>query len=157
MKNLRRLIGIVLAGLIFVGWTVRSAPADEPTATKTGSVNGTVVKDGKPVANARVGLMVAPVKTRVKGLGKHPATQPADDQTTKKRGRHNTLANTSTDADGKFTLENIAPGEYVVIAGEKGQGRGKARLTVTSGESASVSIDLQAPKDKIKKPNKLGL
>jgi hypothetical protein len=106
-----------------------------------------------------VKLLAAPVKT--KGLAKHPnkqaspATQPSADSS--KRARHDVSAQATTDADGKFTLENVAPGEYIVAAGEKGLGKGKVHVSVTSGESASVSIGLQPPKDKTKKANKLGL
>ena len=157
MKQLN-VIAIVTAVLVLV-WSARFVAAEEPAASKGGSVSGTVLKDGKPVANARVGLMIAPVKAKVKGLSKHsaPATQPAAGEARQKHGRHDLAAQASTDADGKFTLENISPGEYVVMAGGKGQGRGKVHVNVAAGESASVSIDLQAPKDKAKKPNKLGL
>src|SRR5438093_898760 len=154
MKNAMRLGGVVLVLIVLVNWA--SARADEPAA-KGGSVTGTVMKDGKPVANACVGLIAAPVKAKGKGLTKHAATQPAAADGQSKHGKHEIVGNTTTNSDGKFTLENIPAGEYVVVAGEKGQGRGKVRVTVSEGESASVSIDLQAPKEKVKKPNKLGL
>ena len=156
-----RLSVIAISLVSLVAWGSAADPSDKPVG---GTISGTVLKDGKPVANARVGLIAATAKAKGKGL-KHgaapadqsPATQPS--QSTAKGKKHQPLATATTNADGKFTLEGVAPGDYIVMAGEKAQGRGKQRVTVTSGESASVSIDLQPPKPKNKsqKPNKLGL
>ena|SRR2546421_702984 len=157
-----RLSVIAICLCSVLAW-IGSASAEPSDKGQGGTITGTVLKDGKPVANARVGLIAASVKTKGKGL-KHaappadqgPATQPSD--STAKRQKPQPLTTATTDADGKFTLEGVAAGDYIVMAGEKGQGRGKARVKVAAGESASVSIDLQPPKtNKVKKSNKLGL
>jgi hypothetical protein len=153
MMQIRRLSGIAIVLSLVLGWAALAEPSDKAQA---GSVSGTVLKDGKPAANVRVGLAAAPVKIKAK---KHvaPATQPAEP--TQKREKHRPLLTATTDADGKFTLDGVAPGEYVVLANERGVGRGNAKVSVQAGDSATVTIDLQPPKtkDKVKKANKLGL
>jgi len=140
------LVAILMMGL--------SSAVAEP-AQQTGSVSGTVMKDGKPVANAKIGLRVAPAKGKRSSKQASPTTQPGADSA--KHSKHDLAAQGTSDAEGKFTLQNIGPGQYLVIAGDKAQGRGKVHVVVVSGEDASVVIDLQPPKDKTKKSNKLGL
>ena len=126
-----------------------------------GNISGVVMMDGKPLANARVGLMdIAEIKSkagkREKGADRANAGQKAQ--------RPQPVATTMTDADGKFALTDVKVGQYVVMAGVKGEGRGRARATIAAGENATVEIQVTqnagghagksgAPKVK---PNKAG-
>src|SRR5947209_6304027 len=112
MSSVFRLFTIVLAVGCALLWLDEFAFAEPTTAQQTGSVTGTVFKDGKPVANARVGLATAPDKSlrkKAKALSKHPAassanapaTQPSAGST-RKHERHQALVKGTTDADGKF-------------------------------------------------------
>ena len=167
MRNVSRFAAIVLAaaGLgLFVVPTTRGDATTQPssdTQAATGSVTGTVMMDGKPVANARVGLidasqMKAHNGKRNKNQTGADATQTGgqtQDQTQtqpqaqgQKRERPTPTATAMTDSDGKFTMSDVKVGEYVVMAAEKGQGRGRMRISVASGETATVEIQLaQAP------------
>ena len=144
MKKAFRFAGIAVVTVLSFGAAVRFAQAEPSDKAQTGSINGTVLKEGKPVANVKVGLILAADVPRKKG----PATQPAD--SAGKRQKPVPVATTVTDADGKFTLESVAPGDYVVMASAKADGKGKMRVSVANGESASISIDLQPPKPKDK-------
>jgi hypothetical protein len=161
MRNVSRFAAIVLAaaGLgLFVVPTTRGDATTQPssdTQAATGSVTGTVMMDGKPVANARVGLidasqMKAHNGKRNKNQTGADATQTGgqtQDQTQtqaqgQKRERPTPTATAMTDSDGKFTMSDVKVGEYVVMAVEKGQGRGRTRISVASGETATVEIQL---------------
>src|SRR5436190_636079 len=116
-----RLSVITICLCSVLAW-IGSASAEPSEKAQGGSITGTVLKDGKPVANARVGLIAASAKTKGKGL-KHagntgdqgPATQPSE--STAKRQKPQPLTTATTDADGKFTLEGVTPGDYIVMAG----------------------------------------
>ena len=115
-----------------------------------GTVSGVVLKDGKPLANARVGILPIPSKAERKanrkgggGDNASPATQPADNAG-KGAARREPVAKTQTDGDGKFSLDGLKPGEYVVVAGVKGEGRGRKRISVAANQDTAVQIDVQA-------------
>src|SRR3954467_13245196 len=117
-----------------------------------GTISGVVLKDGKPVANARVGVMPVASKADRKaakrggGTGQNaaPATQPAEggagnaDDAGKGGRRREPVAKTQTDAEGKFSLDGLKPGEYVVVAGIKGEGRGRKRISVAANQDTAV-------------------
>jgi uncharacterized GH25 family protein len=153
MRNASRLAAIVLAaaGLgIFAVPTTRGDATTQPSAdtqAATGTITGTVMKDGKPVANARVGLIdMSQIKSRLgkRAKGQAGAATGADaTQTTEAKAQRPTpTATAMTDSDGKFTMSDVKVGDYVVIAGEKGEGRGRARVAVASGETATVEIQI---------------
>src|SRR5213082_717525 len=81
---------------------------------KTGSISGTVTgADGKAVSGAKVRVMKpmmheAPPAAETKAKGDKAG----------KKGE--AVAETNTDNDGKFKLENIPAGEYQVAAAVKG-------------------------------------
>jgi hypothetical protein len=114
-----------------------------------GTVSGVVMKDGKPVANARVGLIPVASKAERKAARKGgggenagPSTQPADGSDKGPR-RREPAAKTQTDADGKFSLDGLKPGDYMVVAGVKGEARGRKRISVAANQDTAVQIDVE--------------
>jgi hypothetical protein len=114
--------------------------ADDGSSDRSvGKVTGVVLKDGKPLADARVGVSPARPKLAKKARGHgadSPATQPAD------QPRREILAQTQTDADGKFTLTGLKPGDYVVRAGQRRSGHGHQRVSVAAGQESVVEITM---------------
>ncbi|WP_253816463.1 carboxypeptidase regulatory-like domain-containing protein [Myxococcus xanthus] len=49
---------------------------------------------------------------------------------------------TTTATDGRFTLENVAPGTHIVVAKMPGYSEARQSVTVATGASASVRLDL---------------
>ena len=82
----------------------------------TGSINGTV-KDsaGAAVGGAQVSLMHA----------------------------HAILRTTQTSADGKFTLDSVAPGSYAVIVTRSGFGSFSSAVQVIPGDKKELNVDLE--------------
>jgi len=112
--------------------------------TKSGSISGTVTaKDGKAAANVAVKVIKAPEAAQ--GDAKDAGGDKKHES--RKEKKLNTVANGTTDADGKFKLDNIPAGEYLVEAGGKGEPRGRGKVTVKSGEMASVTITVKEPKN----------
>src|SRR3954454_13911201 len=68
--------------VLIAGLCLSVARADEPAKAAAGKVSGVVMKDGKPVADARVMVMPLPEKGKGKvkrgGDSAPPATQPGD-------------------------------------------------------------------------------
>src|SRR5438552_3229175 len=94
----------VLACAFVIAATVR---ADDAPATdrSTGKISGVVMKDGKPLANARVVLFQGRQKLGKKarqGNNAPPATQPSDSASANQqdRPRRQPLAQATADADG---------------------------------------------------------
>jgi hypothetical protein len=140
-------------------------PSDSSSATGNCTISGTVTKDGKPLPNARVALFVARahVKTGKNGAAASATadnnaatTQPTADAGKKKHDRGDATATATADEDGKFTLTDVPAGDYVVVAGLKGDGRGHERVSVTTGGSTSVEIPVSVPGEKTKGGKKLG-
>ncbi len=129
-----------------------TAATSAPTTAGSGAINGSVTKDGQPIANVRVSLLALPDKGA--RLGKQPKGKAG------KAGgaAAKALAQTTTDADGKFNFNNIVPGTYVVMAVERGEGRGRQRVVVADGQSPDVKIALSGGKaqQKNKQGNKAG-
>jgi len=150
---------VIIAGLSLLA----PARADDEKA-KTGSITGTVMGlDGKPAADITVRLMQPPAR-RPGGPG--PATRPAAEPNIRPpegnepgdkappgggggRQMPAPIKTTKSDAEGKFTMDDVAPGEYLVLAGEMRSGpRGRARATVKAGETATVEIKLMPPRER---------
>ena len=150
---------VVAFGLLLslAGAGVRAADAG---SGDKGTVSGTVTdKDGKAVANCPVRLF-HPME---RGAGKHgggdadkssdkkgdnqsaaadrKATQLADKPA--KGDKPVPVATGTTDSDGKFTLNDVPVGDYVVIANLKGTGSAREKVTVKSGETATVELKLE--------------
>lgn len=138
MRNaMRMLSGLAAVAVLLMSAAVLSA---EPGAT--GKVVGKVTKDKEPVANVRVVLAKPPAKDAAPGPdGKRPKPE--------------VIAETQSDASGVFTFADVAVGDYVVIAGAKDVGMGKAKASVKAGETTTVEVAIKVkPHEEEKKPRK---
>jgi 5-hydroxyisourate hydrolase-like protein (transthyretin family) len=137
MRSMVKWFAPVVALGLLVGYSASQAVAADDAK---GSVSGTVTgQDGKPAANVAVRLMAAPAKHEKKADAgasgekpKHPAP----------------VAEGQTDENGKFKLDGVDAGSYVVAAGSKGAGMGREKVTVTAGSDTEVSITLKAAGEK---------
>jgi uncharacterized GH25 family protein len=113
---------LVALGLLLTLGTSRVRAEDKKP--DTGKVSGQVVdKDGKPVADAKVRILPASEK---KHKGEAKTDRPAP------------VAEGTTDADGKFTLDNVPAGDYMVQANVKGKGMAREKVEVKAGETADA-------------------
>ena len=114
------------------------------SAALAGTVTGTVTgADGKPAAGVQVHLQKAKeagdtAKTGAKKLAKNAAA--AEKPKAPKAG----AMTATTSADGTFKFENVADGNYTVVANGKTLGNGKAEVTVAGDTPATVAITLGA-------------
>jgi hypothetical protein len=128
--------------------------------TITGTVNGL---DGKPASGVNVRLMKAdaaapgsdtakPAKEKLAKADKVAAadgTKPAKGNKPGKGGaKREPVATATTAADGTFKFENVADGEYYVVASQKDVGNGRATASVKGDGKAELSITLKPRKPK---------
>jgi protocatechuate 3,4-dioxygenase beta subunit len=150
-------LGIIVSAALTIGSTTAllgantPAPSSPPTqgqvgrrVTISGVVNG---PNNQPVANARVILVRA-------GRGEHaergnPTTRPsagsgAAPHAGAAGAAHelHPVGETQTDSQGRFTFNNILPGNYGVLAGLRGVGRAHERVTVTTGAVPPIILTL---------------
>ena len=121
--------------------------ADSPSSDK-GKISGTVVDhDGKPVAGAHVRLF-HPMQRKHGDNANKPDNQAITGtprpQQLAKHDRPQPVAQTTTDNDGKFTLDDVDAGDYVIMANLKGQGAAHQKVTVKGGDTATVTLTLEA-------------
>ncbi|MFN6963876.1 MAG: TonB-dependent receptor plug domain-containing protein [Pyrinomonadaceae bacterium] len=106
---------VIFTALTFLNFG--QLPASAQQAGRSGSLAGRVTQKGAPVAGARVEATVH---------------DPAGNKTTA----------TTTDADGRYRLDDLKPGDYMVIAeGERGKGIAY-RDSVKVGAGQNVALDL---------------
>jgi protocatechuate 3,4-dioxygenase beta subunit len=145
-RSLKFALPGVLAAMVLATLAL-SARAEEPAtapSSATGAITGAVVqKDGQPAANLRVRLFEAPGasqggavpqgKAALKGRAKGQSRQ---------RGRP--VGEATTDAAGKFTFTDLAPGNYIVIAAQPAERAvARARLSVTADQMTQADLKLQ--------------
>ena len=147
MRTASKLAAAFLAATGLGVFAIATTRADDAATTQpsantqsaVGSITGVVMKDGKPLANARVGLVdVAQAKGK---LGKHNKGADAT-STTEKHQRPTPTATAMTDSEGKFTLNDVKVGDYMVMAMAKGEGRGRARASIAAGQTANVEVQI---------------
>jgi len=138
MRNaMRMLSGLTAVAVLLMSAAMLSA---EPAAT--GKVVGKVTKNKEPVASVKVVLAKPPAKDAAPGPdGKKPKPE--------------VVAETQADASGAFTFADVAVGDYVVIAGDKDVGMGKAKASVKAGETTTVEVAIKVkPPEGAEKPKK---
>jgi hypothetical protein len=127
-----------------------------------GTISGTVTgADGKPASGVSVRLMKAdaaaagdtakPAKEKLAKTDKLAAgDKPAKGDKPGKAGggKREAVATATTAADGTFKFENVADGEYAVVAGARELGMGRATASVKGDAKAEVSITLKQRKPK---------
>src|SRR5881227_3673221 len=147
MRTASKWAVVFLAAASFGVFAIPTSRGDDAATTQpsadtqsaVGSITGVVMKDGKPLANARVGLIdVAQVKGK---LGKRAKGADAT-STPEKRQRPTPTATAMTDSEGKFTLNDVKVGDYMVMAMAKGEGHGRAHASIAAGQTASVEIQI---------------
>jgi hypothetical protein len=127
----------LLLGL--AGEQTRAQDENKAVGTVSGTVKG---QDGEAAAEVNVRI-VSPPKGK---KGGDAVLAPADGE---KKKRPKPVAQGKTDADGKFTIENVPVGSYMVVAGGGGKGMARQAVEVKEGETASVELQL-APNPKAK-------
>lgn len=119
----------ILASLLIMASFFVAAPIVRADSSTTGTITGTVTGGSGNTISIKL------FKPHPKGARPTAAGG---------KGRHHEppVAQTSADANGNFTLPNVAPGTYVIVAVSKGVGAGHATVTVTAGQTATVSLTL---------------
>lgn len=117
-----------------------NAASKPTTGTLTGKITGF---DGKPVASASVQLITAKDAAAMK---KAMANGEKPDMPTP-------VAQGSTDADGKYSLADVPPGGYVLMARLKGVGSGRVSVVVRAGVDTTQNLALRASKKKAPAPD----
>lgn len=153
MRHMFKWATAVMLVTLMIGWSISSAAGEEKTApdSQKGTISGVVTKDGHPLANAQVRL-IKPMRQGEKPADARPqAAEPAPGKPGKpgKGGgvgaKPEPVATTTTDENGRFTLADVPAGAYVVAAGAKGEGVGRARVNVIAGKTVNVTIQVQVP------------
>lgn len=113
----------------------------------TGKIDVKILKDNHPVANAHVRLFVADHESHHHG---HESAHQATDnmEHNDKHKDEKPVAKGTTNADGTYTFENVAPGKYIVRAGMKDEGMAREHVTVTADKTAEVTLNLKMHGDK---------
>lgn len=130
------------------------ARANKPALLLAGNrtISGTVLKpDGKPAENSPVKLTkyVADQGPTRRPPGGSPTGDsrvgvPDAQRLQKGSGAGAVVATTTTDSAGKFTLKNIEPGDYIIVAGTP-QAAGKLQLKVEKdNDPQPVTIKLMS-------------
>lgn len=155
MRMLKLVVPMVVLGLLALTAHTRAA---EETKSDKGKITGTVVdKDGKAVASAKIKLMSkGEAKTDGdKSVEKPEAKANRADKAARKLAKEDgakpkmtTVAETTADSDGKFTLDNVAPGHYTVGANMKGVGMARKEIDVKAGDTATVELKIEPKPEK---------
>jgi protocatechuate 3,4-dioxygenase beta subunit len=142
-----KLLSVSLLSVVAFCFMSSIAPARvSAAATIQGTVTGT---NGQPAASIEVKLMKAEKHAR------HAKPAAANGAAAGAAHAHHAAAalqTTTTKPDGSFSFANVAPGDYVVTAGAKGEGHGRAKVTVTGDQTETVSIKLAVRQGGHQKP-----
>jgi hypothetical protein len=133
---------------LFLGLSALSArAAEEPKKEGKGNVSGTVTdKDGKAVEGVEVRLMKPRQRSSTGGSG--GAGGGANGQAAintpgaiRLAAPPPAIATATTDKDGKYTMNDVATGEYMVgVRDDAKKAYGRARVTVEDGKTATADI-----------------
>lgn len=131
MRMWKLTVPMVVFGMLALAVHTRAIAAEDAKSDK-GKITGSVVdKDGKAVASAKIRLMTPK-------SGGAVATPKAD-----KAGPKPAIAETTSDSEGKFKLDDVAPGNYTIAANLKGVGMAKQDIEVKAGETATVELKIE--------------
>ncbi len=162
--NGRMTVRGILATAVILGLAMPLAAlraADPAVKAETGTIKGTVTgMDGKPAAKVRVAVM----KPRPKGQGAEkkkdftadpgatPPTPPSE-PTPPQGGpggpgggkRPKPVAETMTEADGTFIINDVPVGEYMLWSGSREAGMAREPAKVEAGKTLEVKLTLKEP------------
>jgi hypothetical protein len=138
-------------------WSLQPARAAEAESAGKGSITGTVVdSEGKAVSGAMVRLMKpfeggrkrpqanrAAQHEQARELADEKPTKPQKPERPARGERPKPVATATTDAEGKFTMNDVPEGEYMVAAMVRGQGRARQPVTIKVGEAVTVELKLE--------------
>ena len=144
MLNVLKQSGRAVAALaVVVAMSFAGASAHAAEGDGKGKITGKVIgKDGAGVAGAQVRLM----EPGAGGKGKKVKNQAADADKGKGKGeRQEPVAKTMSEADGSYTLADVAAGDYVLMARTKDKMQAREKVTVKAGEELKVDLKLQEP------------
>jgi hypothetical protein len=140
---------------VFIGWCVNVAHAEQATTAQAkGTITGVAMYDGQPVNGATVRL-VQPVRAgqEPRKAARALATEPAKRgkaakgdkaaRAARPAAKQQPVATATTDDDGKFTFNEVEPGDYVVAIALRGRANGRARVHVVAGKTSTVSIEMR--------------
>ena len=115
----------------------RSSRAADAARPATGTIKGTVkFSDGSIAASVKVELY------DVKALAeKQPAMSLADKPAGNKPPP--AVASTTTDANGKYTLDKVPPGKYRLQAGDQMKGMVFSQVTVEASKTATQDLTIR--------------
>jgi len=115
---------------------------------QTGKITVKVLKDNQPVSNMTVRLFADSDKNADSA---HDAAPQAADNNKPHHDKHKdsqTLMKGTTNAEGTFTFNKVAPGHYIVRAGSKEEGTAMEHVTVTADQTAEATLNLKMHSDK---------
>ena len=126
-----------LASLVVLGIAFLAGSAS--AATINGTVRG---PNGQVLSDVEVKLFVAHHRGAAAAA---PATEPAAQPGKKHHKGPAALQTATTDSSGHFSFTDLEAGEYQVVAGGKGVGRGHVRLGLSANATGTANISLAAP------------
>src|SRR5439155_10229064 len=149
-RLLRYALPVVAALALVMGISALTARAQESKDSKDaktgkGKIAGTVTdKDGKAVEGVEVRL-IKPRQRGGGGGGASPTTRSAlgggGQAVPLQAQRPTPIATAKTDKDGKFTMDDVAVGDYMVgVRDDDKKVYGRARVTVEEGKTATVEV-----------------
>lgn len=144
MRQIQKLSVLALALAVLTSGALFAATAD--TSKGTGIVTGKVVdKEGKAVNSAAVIAMLPPAKGE-----KHAKKEAGDSKDAKEKRKEalndRILVQTTTAADGTFTLQAVPTGNILIVARKQGTGNAHSMIEVKAGETTPLSGPLTLAK-----------
>ena len=141
-KMLKWMLPFSAAVALVLGLSVISAHAQD-AAADPGSVEGTVVdRDGKtPVADATVTL-TRPMARRGAGGASVQTPQPQPLAGAGAGRGRGAVATATTDKEGKFKMDKVPPGDYVIRVMVQDRGFAQQNIKVESKKTTTVKLQL---------------
>ena len=132
MRYVSAVVALALSAMLVM---VLATSVNAEMAAAGGAISGKVVDaTGAAVEGAKVVVMPAPVKKNLVAEGGDAPVKPE---------KPKAAGEATTDAQGKFKVEGLPAGDYIVSASNKEKGFGRAKATVADGQTAEVSIELK--------------